>query len=322
MSALTLDFRRRAFAGLRIAVSSGAFVYLFCVINVHDLWDALGHVSPWLVVAAVGIASFSMVLGAVRWRALMRAYEAPGRPSLGRLVGLYFVGFFYNTYLPGGIGGDVVRGIATREAFGPSGTTGGMAIVLVERILGMAALFLLATTVLLVHPIAGLRSASWFGVFGLAMAAAGLGSLMVGRRLAPWLPWKLKQIAAQLPTLRRWGPFTLALGLSLVSQFLTAVIGYLFMGALSQRATFDSALVIVPLAAATAFVPITVGGAGAREATFVTLYRMVGVSASQALAGSLLLFLAGLIVAAGGGLLTLVVPFSTWYAKSEGKDCS
>jgi hypothetical protein len=65
-------------------------------------------------------------------------------------------------------------------------------------------------------------------------------------------------------------------------------------------------LLVVPLAAATAFLPITVGGAGAREAVYVALGgALFGMPESDALAASLGLWLAHLIVGAAGAVAQL-----------------
>ncbi len=53
------------------------------------------------------LISASMVLRAWRWSLLLRGLGI--HVSFWRLVALYFVGSFFNTFLPSGFGGDVVR---------------------------------------------------------------------------------------------------------------------------------------------------------------------------------------------------------------------
>jgi hypothetical protein len=67
------------------------------------------------------------------------------------------------------------------------------------------------------------------------------------------------------------------------------------------------ALLIIPLAAATTFIPMTVGGAGAREFVYVALGRiLLHLNPEDALAASLALWLAHLAVGGIGGLIQLV----------------
>jgi hypothetical protein len=67
-------------------------------------------------------------------------------------------------------------------------------------------------------------------------------------------------------------------------------------------------LVAMPLAAAAAFFPFTIAGAGARDLAMVTLYVSLGYPREVALAGSFALLFTTLITAGLGGLLQLLAP--------------
>jgi uncharacterized membrane protein YbhN (UPF0104 family) len=85
-----------------------------------------------------------------------------------------------------------------------------------------------------------------------------------------------------------------------------AVAGWVLLSSLAPISLADS-LLVVPLAAATAFLPITVGGTGAREAVYVALCgRLFHMPESDALAASLALWLATLVVGAMGGIAQLI----------------
>ena len=97
---------------------------------------------------------------------------------------------------------------------------------------------------------------------------------------------------------------TLTLGhfLSLGTQVCIALAGWTILAALAPI-DFTTSLLIVPIAAATTFLPVTVGGAGAREAVYVELCgRLLGMAEPVALAASLGLWLAHLVI----GLVGLV----------------
>jgi hypothetical protein len=82
--------------------------------------------------------------------------------------------------------------------------------------------------------------------------------------------------------------------------------GWVLLDALAGLSVAAS-LLIVPLAAATTFLPITVGGAGAREAVYVALCgRLFGMPEADALAASLGLWFAHLAVGAAGGAMQLL----------------
>ena len=303
--------RRRRLAGLavRIAVTAAALAWVFSMVEVADLAAALARASPLAFAVAIALTAGNVLVGTIRWRALLGAYGAARPPSLGRLARLYLVGFFYNTYLPGAVSGDVVRGIATREAFGDAGSaTGSLAVVLVERSLGISGLLLLVTGIFTLHRPQGVPDLRGWGLLGMAVAACAITALAAGHRLARFLPRRAERVARAIPPPRAATPFAFALALSLVSHAVVALTGHVLASSLDSRIAIADSLVVVPVAAAAGYFPITVEGAGAREAAFVALYGTVGLAPADALAASLLLLASQLVVAGAGGVLNLLRP--------------
>jgi hypothetical protein len=123
------------------------------------------------------------------------------------------------------------------------------------------------------------------------------------------LPGPLRRIAERVPSLTSASAFAGAAALSVLSQVLVALAGYVLLHAIAPEVDLGASLLIVPLAAATTFLPITVGGAGAREAVYVTLgASLFGMPKADALAASLALWLAHLVVGAAGGVLQVLRP--------------
>lgn len=285
--------------------------YVLSVVDPTSVKRAFSEARLSTVALGVLVAALGFALGAQRWRVLLRAYGARTQPPFLEALRLTFIGVFYNTYLPGGVAGDLLRGVATRDAFGEggaAGATGSIAVVMIERALG---LFGVVTLVGIGLGGVGPRVSDtgdlwlWSGV-GAALAIASVGVLPLGRRLAPVLPGKLGEVAARLPRVTSLGGFAGAALLSLGTQLATVIVGWLFLRDLHAGTTLLDALFIVPLAAATVFLPITVGGAGAREAVFIALCgQLLAMPSGDALAASLLLWLTQLVCGAGGGLWQL-----------------
>ena len=292
---------------LRLAGTAAGLAWIATRVDLDDAKRALGTIPIVTFAMAVALIAANVVAGALRWRVLLAAYGAVRIPSLARLTYLYFVAFFYNNYLPGAVAGDVGRGVVTRDAFESEGATGAIAVVFVERLLGLFALFALlgvglATAADAIDP----GSLWWWTVIGGAASCALVAAIPIARRLAPYLPGPISRIAAKLPALHDLRAFALAIGLSIITQALVALAGW---GLLAALAPIDlgASLLIVPLAAATTFLPITVGGAGAREAVYVALCgRLFGMAGADALAASLGLWLAHLLVGGAGGVAQLV----------------
>ncbi|MGE5182420.1 MAG: lysylphosphatidylglycerol synthase domain-containing protein, partial [Acidobacteriota bacterium] len=116
----------------------------------------------------------------------------------------------------------------------------------------------------------------------------------------------LGELAARIPELSSAGAFVLATLLSIATQALVALAGWVLLRAVDPRVDLGTSLLIVPLAAATTFLPITVGGAGAREAVYVSLgASLFHMPKSDAVAASLALWVAHLACGAVGGVLQL-----------------
>ena len=287
--------------------TAAGIAYVVHVIDFGEARAAFARISPAALVLATALVGANVVIGAVRWRVLLRAYGAESRPSLPRATKLYYIAFFYNNYLPGAVAGDVVRGVVTREVFGARGATAGLAVVLVERALGLFGVFLLLAIGL---GVAGAEvdtgSLAIWSAVGIAGSLALVLALPFARRLAPLLPGPVRAIAERVPALSSAPAFALAALDSVVTQLCVTLAGWVLLRAVDPAVGLGASLLIVPLAAATTFLPITVGGAGAREAVYITLgASLFHMPQADAVAASLALWLAHLANGALGGALQL-----------------
>jgi glycosyltransferase 2 family protein len=294
----------------RIGVTVAAFAYLFSKVAFGELLSAFSRISAAAIAAAVIAFLLGLSFGAARWRALFIAYGASHPPAIGRLLYLHMVGLFFNTFFPGAVVGDAVRGVATRDAFEKEGVTGSLALVLVERIVGVTGLLTLSGVAFALRPLPGVENIGPFVGIGLIVAAASIVFLALSRRYHHSLPGPIGKFASSLPDIRLIQPFILALILSVAVQTCSALCGYMFMSSINGEVTLSDALVVVPLAVGAGFFPLTVAGAGVREAAFVTLFAAVGVPKADALAGSLAFLFCQLAVASVGGVMNMVMPLS------------
>jgi len=289
--------RRRYLRWGRIAVTIAAVAYLASRVDPGDVLYAFQRLSLGAALTAITVVVCGLLCGMVRWRLLLRAYGAIDIP----------------TYAPGGVGGDVIRGVAGRKAFGDldwASATTGVAVVFIERVIGVSALLVLATSAYLIQPIPGIEHVGLWAALGLAAAGGALLGIAIAPRLAPLLPEKLGKPLRALPRLYSIGPFLAAIVLSLIIHAINIVAGHAIMSSLEPSVTFAQSAVVMPLIGASAFFPFTVGGAGVREAAFAALYGTVGVPEASAYAASLIFWGTQLISAGVGGVINLLVPLS------------
>ena len=103
---------RHIFLFLRIAVVAGGILWGVFWISGGQRWENLKQIflqkmNPWIFTVALGIFVFSQILVGMRWWLLLRTQSI----FIGFWVAvrLHFLGLFYNNFMPGSVGGDLVR---------------------------------------------------------------------------------------------------------------------------------------------------------------------------------------------------------------------
>ena len=110
-----------------------------------EMRQALTHARfEWL---AAGILAYVIVeiAAALRWHILLKVQGI----SLGfsRLAGLFLIGMFYNQFLPGGTGGDIIKSyLLLKET--PDHKAGALLAVVFDRFIGLVALVAITVTLI------------------------------------------------------------------------------------------------------------------------------------------------------------------------------
>jgi len=220
-------------------------------------------------------------------------------------LGYYFVGMFFNLFLPTSVGGDVVRTWRLARCEGGAlpkerRRTAAFLSVFGDRLNGLVALIAVAGVAALCCPAA---PPAWVGgtVAGLVGAAAlVLASLPWLGRLGRLHP-RLRVLSDAAAAYAR-NPRTLAAAtaLSLAVQAANAVVWGLMGAALDLPVPPAYYGVVAPLAALLALLPVSVNGVGLREAAAVLLLAPLGVGPAEAVTFSVLTFAAATAASLGG----------------------
>jgi uncharacterized protein (TIRG00374 family) len=317
--------RRGILLFAKVGVSVALLTYLLSTADLSALYRRLRAGDMLLLALAVALYAAIVALSTWRWRVLLQAqgYEAP----LRHLSASYLVANFFNNFLPGNIGGDVVR---VRDSSRLTGsTTASVAVVAVDRILGFGALYLLALLAFLagserlrsmggVLPALSLLTAA-FGLLAYVFFRAGterrlLGA--VGLMSVPWVRSQYEVVQSAVNVYRQqveavWAAFGASLGLQSLVVFYFYDIAHSLGIPLSLAACF----LVVPLCILAQAVPISFNGWGVRESVFVLYFGQLGVPRDSALAFSLvgaglmvLLSLTGAVVWTSRGAAAAVQP--------------
>src|SRR2546426_4909979 len=96
---------------------------------------------------AMGILAYVVVeiAAAFRWHVLLKVQKI--HLSLPRLSGLFFIGMFYNQFLPGGTGGDIMKSYYLLKET-PDKKAGALLAVVFDRFIGLVALVAITGTLI------------------------------------------------------------------------------------------------------------------------------------------------------------------------------
>ena len=282
--------RKLAIFLVKLIIGLGIIAYLFRQQwgELKDKAASLGEVHYGLLGGAMVLLMGCVLLSFVRWYLLVRSQDLPLR--LRDTFRLSFIGYFFNTFIPGTIGGDLVKAVyVAREQ---SRRAVGVATVVLDRILGLYGMFCMAflATVLfheraLSPPMRLVTFAIWgaFALGGIGLAAtfaAVWARFRWLRRMTHWpvVGHTLEEVFKAIEVYRgRMRVLWVALAMSIgIHTLLTASI-YVIMHSLPwDPASVGECYFIVPIGLFIASVPVTPGGLGLLEGTWGGLFGMVG----------------------------------------------
>ncbi len=307
-TAFNLSSRRRYLSQIfKVAVSGILLAVLLRGVDWRHILAELRGAHPGWVATALGLFVVGLVVRAWRWDGLLAAQGI--HVPLGVLTRWYFVGGFFNTVLPTGFGGDVVKTYALARYSERPGAAAGS--VLVDRFSGVLALLLMGGTALLLAP--GLATPAVAGLVWLLLAGA-LAALVIMAQggVRTWLHDHMPLLARTkagrilLDAIPAYGlyPFLRALAVSFLFNSLLIGINVCLARSLGLNLRLAYFLIFVPLTSLSLLLP-SVGGLGVRELSYVTLFGQAGVSPAAATALSLLFYAVTLASGLLGGVFYL-----------------
>jgi uncharacterized membrane protein YbhN (UPF0104 family) len=266
---------------VKLAFMAAALWLVARHLNLPELGRTLQQARPgWLALAAA-LFTLSKLISSVRLNTFFRAVgiQLTERYNLR----LYWLGMFYNLFLPGGIGGDGYKVYLLGKEFpGQRGVI--FRALLLDRLSGMVALL-----VLLLGLFAATDYPGWYRAGALALIPLGLG-LSYG--------------------LGRWGfgEFRSAFGRTsweaLGVQGAQVLCAWALLAALGAADGPVLPYLLVFLASSIAAVlPLTVGGLGARELTFLYGAKLFALSVPVAVSVSVLFYVITALVSLVGALV-------------------
>lgn len=291
-------FKRYRNITLKLLLAVAAFYFVFSKTDIKLILNHMRDVNPLALVGSFAILIFAQVISAYR----MRYYYQTMGQTMSHMfaIALYFVGMLYNTILPGGIGGDGYKVYLMGKLAKFSYLTS-FRLMVSNRASGLYALLLytlllavFSTTLLKLLPFA-------YGVLVAAAVVVSIGYFISIKLL-------LKEPAKV--ALR-------AFKYSAVIQGACILTGYiLFLGMNAIHGHMSNYLMVFLVSSIVSVVPISIGGAGLREMTFLYGSTYLGLDVELGIAFSIVYFAINILCSLCGLFFTHKLA-RLWNASSE-----
>ncbi|WP_114576539.1 lysylphosphatidylglycerol synthase transmembrane domain-containing protein [Saliphagus sp. LR7] len=275
----------------RVAVSLVLLGAVVATVGVETVLEGLAELRPTALGAALGLAVLNVAISAYKWGLLLRikGIDLPFRT----LLAYYYVGQFFNAFLPTTVGGDGVRvySLHAHHDAGPDAVSS----VVMERLTGLLTVLAIGgvATAVVADRLPPVVSGTVLLALPAGAAVAGVLFTGTGRGVLERTLFRVSRfdlgdrLAGVYDAIHDYRGAGRALVpvvvLSLVFRLVLVVNNYVVAVGLGMEVSFVYFLAFVPLVELLLFVPVSIQGFGVRETAYVYLFGAVGAPAGAAL---------------------------------------
>lgn len=262
---------------LKLGITIAALYYVFTKIEFEQTWKTIKSANLLLLLISMVFFIASKVVSSFRLNRYFRNIDIC--LSEKQNLKLYWLGMFYNLSLPGGIGGDGYKVIVLNRKYNIK-TIDIFWAVMLDRIMGVLALFCLAVLLFIFIPYTFPYKSLIVLSIPLSITAAFMAyKWFFKKHLQAFLATNIQSLAVQL------------------LQLLSA---WFILMALHKSEMQLSYLVVFLVSSIVAILPLTIGGAGAREMAFLFGAQLLGLDVNVSIALSLLFYFITVLVSLFG----------------------
>ncbi len=279
----------------------------------NDLEKVLSQIKVWPLFVALLCLLVSNLTGCLQWKTLLKTQGV--RLSYFHVLRLYFVGLFFNNFMPGNVGGDVKKVYDIRVQGGVDSVGAGLTATFFDRLFGFFFLTLLALGVgslFFIHDPeqrAFIIPSLWV-FLGFCVLFAAIFSRRIGESLAKLLALifpenintRVLRMLERFRSFRIWNLWGKLFVLSTITQVLRVLVHYFCGIALGLDIAVSWYFFYIPLVALVSALPISIGGFGPRELLAQSLFAKAGVPVLESVIVQLLAYLAGLVISLFGAI--------------------
>lgn len=299
-----------ALTAIKLAITIALLYFALRGIDLSATAAKVSRLDPAWTLAAVLACLGQLLVGAVRWRAIITA--CGGSVTTRETIRLLLIGTFFGQTLPSTVGGDGVRLFLLQRA-GASWRTATYS-VLIDRAIGLIVLSVMVVVSLpwsyqLLTDQQGKLALVIVDVIALAGCAAFLLFAFVPPAFAGrWFASRHLQACARTTIdlmIDRHAGAQVILA-SIASQLFAVAIAWAAARAVASSLTFDQAFLLVLPVTLVMLIPVSIAGWGVREQALQFAFLNAGMDGGDGVLISLLFGGAYFVVGIAGGLAWLL----------------
>ncbi len=294
---------------LKILITIALFCYLFKnKVPANEVIQNMKNINPLYLILITILFFFYYLIFSLRWNFLLKAQKI--EISKVRSYLYITISFFFNNFLPSGLGMDMIR---SAYAGGKENFEKALGASIMERILGMIGMMLIGITAIF----------SWKAKFaklsilyiGLIILIILIYYLLTSLKVS-WLKEKLLSIkflnlgdsirkfyrAFKIYKNKR-RIILVGIGYSILVQVFIILINYFTAKGLVIPIPIFALLAYIPIITVISLIPITINGLGLREAAYVYFFCLLNITEGQAMSLSLVFFFTSVIASCAGGIV-------------------
>ncbi|MFO7830147.1 MAG: lysylphosphatidylglycerol synthase transmembrane domain-containing protein [Bacteroidales bacterium] len=272
-------------AAAKFIISGIALYLVFSKISFNEIFRLIGNAHYKFLLIAILLFLFSKIIAALRLNQFFNHTNIIINEYTN--LKLYWLGMFYNLFLPGGISGDGYKIYLINKQL-KTGIKPVFRAILIDRLVGLLALAVLASII-----------------------------FSVAEQIIPYQ--KLSLLLSIILIVGFWGflklffkkyleIYLMVFIYSLTVQLLQLICAFFILKALNYNDHLLTYLFLFLISSIISILPVTIGGIGAREITFLTGAQYLSLSPDISIALSLSFYLITVVVSAVG-LIWVINPF-------------
>lgn len=291
-----------------------SILWFFLKDNIDELLATLKAANKGLLVFGFALFCLNIIFLAVRLIYVLKTQNL--KLTLGESVIINFIGFFFNSFLPTAVGGDIARGYYISEKYKEKKLECYTSVI-ADRTIGLISIVFIAIIALFFVKSDMICIKTRFIIMAVFMIAIFFIIFSLNKRLASRLGFLIKivkffklegsakriyKVLNDFRHFKREGSFAFLIAFS--GQILMITVAFIIAKSLHMNLSYAVFLLFMPIISAASMIP-SLGGTGPREGAFVLLF---GGITSEVEAGALALmwltyFMALSII---GGIIYLI----------------